>query len=46
MIRRIRIYLAARKLERLVRRQRASFETRDFARRRAAMLKVTRGEVA
>jgi hypothetical protein len=42
MIRTIRMWLAIRKLNRLVAKRRASFETQDYARRRAAMLKVTR----
>jgi hypothetical protein len=42
MIRALRIWLACRRLNRLVARQRAKFEIRDYAKRRAAMLKHTR----
>lgn len=42
MIRAARIYLARRKLEKLVKARRESFEVRDFVRRREAMLKFTR----
>ena len=38
----IRREIAKRRLERLVTRQRASFEVRDYAKRRAAALKATR----
>lgn len=39
MIRRLRIYLACRKLERLLAKRRASFEHQDYLRRRAAALR-------
>lgn len=43
MTRTLRRYLAKRRLAKMVERDRQSFETRDFAKRRAAMLKHTRG---
>ena len=43
MIRALRTYLAKRRLAKMVERNRQSFETRDFAKRRAAALKATRG---
>lgn len=42
MIRRLRIILARRRLQRLVEQRRNSFEVRDFAKRRAAALRHTR----
>lgn len=46
MIRAIRIYLARRRLERLIRKRRDSAEIQQFTKRRAAMLKFTRGASA
>jgi hypothetical protein len=46
MIRYLRQYLACRRLNKLVARRLASFEVQDFARRRNAMLKVTRPQKA
>jgi hypothetical protein len=43
MIRRFQIWLAHRRLQKLVERQRNSFECEQFRRKRAAMLKHTRG---
>jgi hypothetical protein len=43
MIRYIRQYLAHRRLQKLVERQRNSFEIQDYRKRRAAVLKHTRG---
>jgi hypothetical protein len=37
---------AARRLDRIVKHNRQSFETRDYAKRRAAALKHTRAQVA
>ena len=42
MIRALRIWIAARRLQRLVERNRRSFETQSFVRRRTAALKHTR----
>lgn len=39
----IRRWLACRRLQRMVDKQRKSFATIDYAKRRAAMLKHTRG---
>lgn len=39
MIRRFRIWLASRRLEKLIRARKDSFEVRDFERRRNAALK-------
>lgn len=41
-MKRIKQWLAARKLERITRQRRESYEIRDFAKRRAAMLRYTR----
>ena len=43
MIRRIRQLIAIHRLNKLVRKQRESFACQDYARRRAAALKHTRG---
>jgi hypothetical protein len=43
MIRRFQIWLAHRRLQKLVERQRNSFEIQDYRKRRAAALKHTRG---
>jgi hypothetical protein len=45
MIRRFRIFVARRRLQRMVDRQRQSFRVQDYARRREAMLKHTRQAV-
>jgi hypothetical protein len=42
---RLRIYLARRRLQRIVDRTRNSFECQDFAKRRSSMLKHTRSSV-
>jgi hypothetical protein len=39
MIRAFRIYLASKRLQRIVERRRTSFEVQDFRKRRAAALK-------
>lgn len=46
MIRYIKTWLAYRRLEKLVRKRRESFEVQDFAKRRAAALKHTRKGLA
>lgn len=46
MIARFRRYLAARRLARMVERQRNSFACQDYRRRRAAALKHTRKATA
>jgi hypothetical protein len=43
VIRSLRIWLACRRLQRLVERRMSSFEIQDFRRRRAAALKHSRG---
>jgi hypothetical protein len=43
MIRALRIWIARRRLEKLVAKRRQSFECRDYAKRRTAALKHTRG---
>jgi hypothetical protein len=43
MIRYLKIWLAHRRLQKLVERQRNSFEIQDYRKRRAAALKHTRG---
>jgi len=46
VIRYIRQWLAVRRLNRLVAKRRASFEVQDYRKRREAMLKFTRPELA
>jgi hypothetical protein len=43
VIRRLKIWWFSRKLERLIAKRRQSFEVIDYAKRRAAALKHTRG---
>lgn len=43
MIRSIKVYLARKRLERLIAKRLRSYEVQDYRRRRAAMLKHTRG---
>lgn len=43
MIRFLRTYFAVRRLNKLVQARRNSFEIRDYAKRRQAALKATRG---